>query len=200
MLLTLPTVAEAQSVPATAPATASPPDAQSEIVTFSADSVIYDSNADMVTASGDVRMARDGDYVAADQVIWDRKSGQVYAKGNVVLLTPEGDKLIGDTVQLTDTLRDGTIDNLMVVLESGGRIAASHGTRVNGVSTFTNAIYSPCPVTKDSGCPKRPSWSITAARVIDDAKNSASPVRRRPPAALRDQPPAPADLQYLSRQ
>ena len=56
--------------------------------------------------------------------------GRSYAKGNVVVLTPEGDKLVGDTVQLTDTLRDGTVDNLMVVLESGGRIAASHGTRV----------------------------------------------------------------------
>ena len=44
-------------------------------------------------------------------------------------LTPQGDKLVGDNVLLTDTLRDGTIDNLLVVLESGGRIAASRGTR-----------------------------------------------------------------------
>ena len=59
----------------------------------------------------------------------------------------------------------------MVVLEGGGRIAATHGTRLNGVSSLTNAIYSPCPVTTDTGCPKRPSWAITAARVIDDPKS-----------------------------
>jgi len=169
MLLTFPAEIAAQPV-ATPPAPASAPATETEVVTFSADSVTYDSDADVVTASGAVRMSRDGDYLAADQVIWDRKSGQVYAKGSVVLLTPEGDKLVGDTVQLTDTLRDGTVDNLLVVLEGGGRIAASHGSRVNGISTFTNAIYSPCPVTNDSGCPKRPSWSITAARVIDDPK------------------------------
>jgi LPS-assembly protein len=169
MLLTFPAEIAAQPV-ATPPTPASAPATETEVVTFSADSVTYDSDADVVTASGAVRMARDGDYLAADQVIWDRKSGQVYAKGSVVLLTPEGDKLVGDTVQLTDTLRDGTVDNLLVVLEGGGRIAASHGSRVNGISTFTNAIYSPCPVTNDSGCPKRPSWSITAARVIDDPK------------------------------
>ncbi len=58
--------------------------ARIEVVTFSADRVTYDSNADVVTASGDVRMHRDGNYLAADQVVWDRKSGQVYAKGNVV--------------------------------------------------------------------------------------------------------------------
>jgi LPS-assembly protein len=162
MLLTLPVPAAAQDSPAATTA------AQAETVTFSADQVTYDSNADLVTASGEVRMNRDGNYLAADEVVWDRKSGEVRARGKVVLLTPQGDKLVGDDVRLTDTLRDGTVDNLMVVLESGGRIAASRGTRLNGVSTFANAIYSPCPVTTATGCPKRPSWSITAARVIDD--------------------------------
>ena len=74
--------------------------------------MVYDSAADMVTATGDVRMNREGNYLAAQQVVWDRKSGEVRAKGNVVVLTPEGDKLIGENVLLTDTLRDGTIDNL----------------------------------------------------------------------------------------
>ena len=167
LLLAVPAVAGAQAQPST-PLPA--PD-ENQIVTFSADSVSYDNDADVVTASGEVRMNREGNFLAADQVIWDRKSGQVFAKGNVVVVTPEGDKLIGENVQLTDSMRDGTVDNLMVVLESGGRIAARHGTRVNGVSTFSNAIYTPCPVATDSGCPKRPSWSITAARVIDDPKS-----------------------------
>ncbi len=115
------------------------------------------------------------------------------------MLTPQGDKLIGDNVQLTDTLRDGTIDNLMVVLESGGRIAAQRGTRINGVSTLTNAIYSPCPVTTASGCPKRPSWAITAARVIDDPKQHRDPVRGRPAAAVRNQSAAAPGLQHRPR-
>jgi LPS-assembly protein len=168
MLLPVPVLAQ---TPATPPPPAQAP-APDEIVAFSADQVVYDSNADIVTASGEVRMNRDGNYLAADHVVWDRKSGQVRAIGNVVLLTPQGDKLVGDNVQLTDTLRDGTVDNLMVVLESGGRIAATRGTRVNGVGTFFNAIYSPCPVTSDKGCPKRPSWAVTAARVIDDPKST----------------------------
>ena len=137
MLLPFPVAAQAAqpvTPPSAEPATAD------QIVAFSADQVAYDSDADVVTASGAVRMNREGNYLAADQVIWERKTGQVYAKGNVVVLTPEGDKLVGDTVQLTDTLKDGTVDNLMVVLESGGRVAATHGTRVNGVFTFTNAI------------------------------------------------------------
>ena len=166
MLLTLP-------APVAAQAAAPPPSGtvQDETVTFSADRVVYDGDSDVVTASGDVRMDREGNYLAADQVVWDRKTGEVRAIGNVVLLTPQGDKLIGDNVRLTDTLRDGTVENLMVVLEGGGRIAATRGSRLNGISTFTNAIYSPCPVTTATGCPKRPSWAVTAARVIDDPKS-----------------------------
>jgi LPS-assembly protein len=175
MLVAIPAGALAQPAEAQPPAPSGGPVVTAnpdQIVGFSADEVTYDSDADVLTASGEVRMNREGNYLAADQVIWDRKTGQVYARGNVVVVTPEGDKLVGDNVQLTDTMRDGTVDNLMVVLESGGRIAARHGARVNGVSTFTNAIYSPCPVTTDTGCPKRPSWAITAARVIDDPKSS----------------------------
>jgi LPS-assembly protein len=167
MLMTAPAAALAQAAPTAGPSAGATP-AQSEIIQFTADTVTYDSNADVVTASGEVRMNRDGNYLAADQVIWERKTGDVHAKGNVVLLTPEGDKLVGDTVQLTDTLRDGTVDNLMIVLENGARVAATRGTRTGEVTTLVNAIYSPCPVTTDSGCPKRPSWAITAAKVIDD--------------------------------
>jgi LPS-assembly protein len=174
LLLTLPEAAAAQGTPPAPPSSPAPsavPD-ENQIVAFSADAVTYDSDNDVVIASGDVRMNRAGNFLAADQVVWDRKSGQVYAKGNVVAVTPEGDKLLGENVQLTDTMRDGTVDNLMVVLASGGRIAARHGARVNSVSTLTNAVYTPCPVTTDAGCPKTPSWEITAARVIDDPKSS----------------------------
>lgn len=160
MFLAVPAAAHAQTAPA-APA-------ETQVVEFSADQVVYDSDADVVTATGAVRMNREGNYLAADQVVWDRKSGEVRGQGNVVVLTPEGDKLIGENVVLNDTLREGTVQNLLVILESGGRLAAAHGTRSGSVTTLDNAIYSPCPVTGPKGCPRRPSWSITAVRVIDD--------------------------------
>ena len=167
----LPGVAHAQgAVPA--PVFEAAPTADDGNIEFSADSVTYDSEADFVTATGNVRMERDGNYVAADRVTWSRVSGEVRAEGNVVVLNPQGDKLIGENVVLSDTLRDGTIENLLIVLESGGRIAARRGTRIGDQATLENAVYSPCPVTTESGCPRRPSWSITAARVTYDPANS----------------------------
>ena len=173
MLLAAPAAAAAQAAeppPASEPPPAQPVDHQ--IIGFSADQVVYDGDGDTVTASGDVRMNREGNYLAADQVIWDRRTGEVRAIGNVVLVTPQGDKLIGENVQLTDDLREGTVQNLLVVLESGGRLAAARGIRTGKVMTLENAIYTPCPVTSGSGCPKRPSWSITAARVIQDPEHN----------------------------
>lgn len=137
-------------------------------VDFSADQLVYDSEGDVVSAYGRVRMSREGNYLAADQVVWNRRTGEVRAIGNVVVLSPQGDKLVGDSVVLTDTLRDGTVSNLLITLESGGRIAAQSGSRAGNVTILENAAYSACPVTSDAGCPRNPSWMITAARVIHD--------------------------------
>ena len=137
-------------------------------VEFSADQVAYDSSGEIVTATGRVRMSREGNYLAADQVIWNRTTGEVRAIGNVVIVSPEGDRLVGDDVVLTDTLRDGTVANLLVALESGGRIVAESATRTGNIITLENAAYSACPVTSETGCPRNPSWVITAAQVIYD--------------------------------
>lgn len=151
-------------------ATASPaPEPVAEpMIDFSAEEVTYDTNADLVTAQGQVRMSREGNYLAADRISWDRKSGRVLAEGNVVVITPEGDKVISDRVDLTESLRDGAIENLLIVLEGGGRLAAVRGSRSGDITQLENAVYSACPVTGPNGCPKDPSWKISAARVTHD--------------------------------
>jgi len=147
------------------------PDSAEPVIDFSADEVAYDGEADVVTAQGQIRMSRDGNFLAADRVSWDRTSGRVVAQGNVVIISPQGDRLVGERVDLTDSLRDGTIENLLVVLEGGGRIAAMRGERAGDVTALDNAVYSACPVTTAEGCPKDPSWKITAARVTHDSKS-----------------------------
>src|SRR5689334_1300450 len=78
MLVTLPAVAHAQqpsgavrasASPIALPSTEQPNAAENDVVSFSADQVTYDNDADVVTASGEVRMNRAGNYLAADRVI-----------------------------------------------------------------------------------------------------------------------------------
>ena len=169
--LSAPALAQAQpqAVPA-APEPAAPPSVpgDEEAITFSADSVAYDSDNELVTATGQVLFNRDGTFVAADQVQWNRRTGEVIATGNVVVVPPEGDRLISERVVLSDSLRDATVENLLVVLEDGGRLAAERASRTGSVTTLDNAVYSPCPVVNGNGCAQRPSWRILAARVRYD--------------------------------
>jgi LPS-assembly protein len=142
-------------------------------ISFSADRVEYDERRDIITASGEVFMLRAGNRLLADRIVWSRGTGEVRAEGNVRVSSPEGDRAYGDSVVLEDDLRDGVIENLLVVLENGGRLAAVRAVRVNNVSTLERATYTACPVVDENGCPQDPTWQITALRVIHD------PGRRR---------------------
>jgi LPS-assembly protein len=147
---------------ATPPSPATDPDQ----IAFSAATLEYDEKTDIVTASGDVRMFREGQKLRADRVIWNRKTGKVTATGDVAATNPQGDTAYGDSIDLTDSLKGGVVDNMLVVLEHGGRIAAKTGERdENGTVELRSAAYTPCSVTTSAGCPKDPSWKITAVRV-----------------------------------
>lgn len=156
-----------QDRPIDAPTLAeAPPPAGDDQISFSADQLEYDIDAEIVTATGEVRMARAGERLRADRVTWNRKTGEVEATGNVAVTNPEGDVAYGDRIQLTDSLRDGVVNNMLVVLDRGGRLAANSGERkADGTVSLFEAAYTPCAVVDSAGCPKDPSWKITAVRV-----------------------------------
>lgn len=143
------------------------PSAGGDQVQFTANTLQYDIDDEQVTATGDVRMDRAGDRLRADRVVWNRKTGKVTATGNIAVVNPDGDTAYGDSIELTDALKDGVVDNMLLVLEKGGRLAARKGTRALDESVvLEDAAYTPCAVTDSGGCPKEPSWKITAVRVI----------------------------------
>lgn len=162
--------------PLAAQATVKPaPSAANAEIGFAADSLDYDSEAEIVTARGSVVMRRDGNQLEADQVTWNRKTGVVRAAGKVRVTSSGGDIAYGDDIELSESLKDGVVDNLLIVLADGGRLAAVRGSRSNGASDLERAAYSPCRVVDDNGCPIDPVWRITALRVHHDpVKNRIS--------------------------
>lgn len=156
-----------------APPGGAPAVAGADQVGFAADNLNYDSDTEIVVAEGNVQMNRDAIQMRANKVTWNRKTGEVVAEGDVAIANPEGDTAYGDRIVLTDSLRDGIVEDMLVVLDNGSRLAAVKGTRFdNGNIELENAAYTPCPVVDDEGCPKNPSWQIRAVRVMyDKAKN-----------------------------
>lgn len=138
-------------------------------IDFSADKVVYDSDADIVTATGNVDLRRDGYRLQAEKVVWNRKTGQVTASGGIRSIGPEGETAYGDSIELTDSLREGVVENLLVVLAEGGRIAANSGERKEDGSLALNfAAYTPCFVVTKEGKPKDPTWQVRATEVNYD--------------------------------
>lgn len=160
--------------PDVTPVVTDAPDSSAEDqIGFAADNLNYDSDTEVVVAEGNVAMNRDTISMRADKVTWNRKTGQVFAEGNVAIKNPEGDTAYGDKIELTDSLRDGVVENMLVVLDNGSRLAAIRGTRFdNGNIELENAAYTPCPVEDNESCPKNPSWQVRAVKVLyDRAKN-----------------------------
>ena len=159
----LPTAVFAQAEPA--PVEAKAADDQ---IGFAAAVVEYDSNSEVVTAKGDVVVNRDGYTLRADTVVWNRTSGEVTAEGNIRSVGPEGDVAYGDKIVVTDTLKDGIVENLLVVLADESRLAAKSGARKDGVYSLDYAAYTACKVEGPDGCPKKPSWEVKAVKVVYD--------------------------------
>ena len=147
---------------------AAAPALPSAMVEFEADQLEYDENLDVVTATGNVLVRRDGQRLTADRVIYDRRSGKVSASGNVLLDSGDGTRAVADDFELTESLKDGAVDNILVVMADGSRLAARTGVRSNGLSTLNRATYSPCKVVDDAGCPQKPVWQLKAVRVVHD--------------------------------
>jgi LPS-assembly protein len=136
-------------------------------IAFEADILEYSSDNDMVTASGNV-VLRSGDRsLRADSVSWSQRTGEIVASGRVRFVDENGNQLFSERIELTDEFEAGAMDNLLLALRQGGRLAANRGIRESdGTVALEKAAYSGCSVVDPEGCPRDPSWRITAERVI----------------------------------
>ncbi len=83
---------------------------------------------------------------------------------------------------------------MLLVLENGGRMAATKGVRKDGVYTLTKASYTPCDVTTSKGCPKNPIWKITAAPRRLRSEQASAVLSRRAADLPRHTDPVAARL------
>ncbi|WP_081432301.1 LPS-assembly protein LptD [Erythrobacter litoralis] len=163
--LSVPTLAQDETVDAASTEQRQEPRA----IDFEADVVDYDSGQDVVSARGNVVLRSEDQSVRADVVRWDRSTGVIEAIGNVRFVDQDGNQLYSSSVELTDKFEAGAMEDLLLALREGGRLAAESGARgEDGTIVLDRAAYTACSVTNPDGCPKDPSWRITAERVVYD--------------------------------
>ncbi|WP_252258241.1 LPS-assembly protein LptD [Erythrobacter aurantius] len=147
-------------------------DGNGERITFEADQVTYDNEADTLTARGTVILRSDQASVRANEVVWDRKTGEIVARGNIRFVEKNGNQVFTESLTLNDRFEAGAMDELLLALRAGGRLAARSAQRnEDGTVALTDAAYSACAVVDEDGCNRDPSWRITADRVSYDPAN-----------------------------
>ena len=137
-------------------------------ISFSADSMTRDETSGTVTAHGHVEMAQAGRILKADQVVYNMETGKINAIGHVVMLDPNGDVHMADSIDLSDQMKVANGTNLRSTMKDGSRMWAENGNRVaNEKTTLTEAAYTPCePCLKNPEKP--PIWQIKAGEVKHD--------------------------------
>ena len=140
-------------------------------VTFTADSVEYDRDRSLVTATGHVEAWQNGHVMRADKVTFDRDTGVAAATGHVVLLEPDGEVLFADYAEMRNNMSEGILKDMRALLAQNGRLAANGARRTGGqINELSRVVYSTCNTCAED--PSRPPlWQIRAASAVQDLEH-----------------------------
>ncbi|MEB3047287.1 LPS-assembly protein LptD [Rhizobium mulingense] len=137
---------------------------------LSANELVYNRDADLVSAVGGVQINYGGYKMVAQKVEYNQKTGRMMAIGNVELVSPDGNRIYADNLDVTDNFADGFLNSLRIETSDNTRIVAESGERVGGTKMILNkGVYTAClPCAED---PKRaPFWQVKAKRVIQNGE------------------------------
>ena len=139
-----------------------------------ANTLVFDSNNNIVTVKGDVQIFFKGNTLEADQVIYDRGKGTLHAMGNVRITEELGNVIRTEKIKLSDDFKEGFIQSLQVDSIEETFFAAASAERKGKKTILKKGIYSVCAVCRVR--PGRiPTWRIKAEEIIiDEEKHKIS--------------------------
>ena len=140
-------------------------------VTFTADTLDYDRDHAIITATGNVEAWQNDNVVRADRMTFDRNTNIAAAEGHVVMVQPDGQVLFSDYAELTEGLRDGVLKGMRAILAENGRLVANGARRTEGkINELTRAVYTTCNLCAEDPT-RAPLWQIRARSAVQDGEN-----------------------------
>ncbi|NGO52466.1 LPS-assembly protein LptD [Mesorhizobium camelthorni] len=135
-----------------------------------ADTLVYDNDANTVTAVGGVQIDYGGNRLVAQRVTYDRKTSRLIASGNVEIVDSSGTRIFSDEIDITDDFADGFVNALRVETVDKTYFAAESAERKGGrLTTFNNGVYTACEPCEEKP-DQAPIWRIKARKIIWDGK------------------------------
>jgi len=162
--------AEAQAQQASGLGSLEPRISEDAKLLLAANEMIYDQDAERITANGAVQINYAGYQMVARRVVYDQKSGRMMAYGNIELVEPGGNRIYADELDVTDSFSDGFITALRIETADNTRLAAERGERINSNEMILyKGVYTAClPCAEHPEKP--PLWQVKAERVIQNGQ------------------------------
>ena len=135
---------------------------------LSANELVYNKDQELVSVIGGVQINYGGYRLVAQKVDYNQKTGRMMATGNIEMVTPDGNRIYADHLDVTDNFADGFMNALRIETSDNTRLVAETGQRVGGTQMILNkGVYTACLPCAEK--PERaPFWQVKAQRVIQD--------------------------------
>jgi LPS-assembly protein len=134
-----------------------------------ADSLTRDDRNNTWTAEGGVEARYQGRVVRADKLTYDVAAGTVIGDGHVQIINPDGTVIGGDHVLMDDKMRAGFARGFSAHEVMNVTFAADVAVRRSEtVNELNRAVFTPCDICAANGQPVNPTWSIAAAKIVQD--------------------------------
>ncbi|AQX27817.1 MULTISPECIES: LPS-assembly protein LptD [unclassified Bartonella] len=135
---------------------------------LSADKLIYNHDANTISAQGNVQIKYDDNRAIAQRIIYNQKTGRVIAQGNVKIIQKDGNEIYSNYIDMTKDFGEGFVNSLRIKTTNNTHFEAENAKRSrNQITIFNNAIYTACELchNKSNGAV---SWQIKAKKIIWD--------------------------------
>ncbi|MEM7633592.1 MAG: LPS-assembly protein LptD [Pseudomonadota bacterium] len=138
-------------------------------VDVDADQIVFDERTGEAIATGDVVLTY-GDYILIGRkVTYNRRTDTMRAEGEIRMREPGGNILEADILQLQNRFRDGFAEHLRLLLTNEAIVTASYAKRRDGYLT----IYERTTYTRCRSCVTddgRPAWQLVASESVHDER------------------------------
>jgi len=136
-----------------------------------ADEVEYDDNTQTVIAKGHVEIFRDDYTLKADKITYNKDTKKAYAIGNVVMLSPNGDVIKSDNIEVDNTLKQAITELATARFDNDSKFTAEkvHYYYPN-ITIFKKVSYTPCALCEG----KAPEWQIKSSKVSYEKQKNVS--------------------------
>jgi LPS-assembly protein len=121
---------------------------------LTAESVTYDREAGLLTAEGDVEVLHQGRVLRAPRLVYDENAETVTATGPIVLVDPQDGVLLADAAALTSDLAEGLIEGARVLINGQFQLSAVEARRRGGrFVTLDRVVASGCTICEGDPTP-----------------------------------------------